>query len=78
MNMKKLSLPLDDLQVETFDPLPGAGRCAGTVLGRGETDAEETCAGEQTCFPTGKNATPMSRLAQLLRDRNLFGPRGPL
>jgi hypothetical protein len=52
--MKKLSLHLDHLHVETFELLPAAGRRAGTVLGRGETDQGETgptCGDQQTCFP---------------------------
>jgi hypothetical protein len=40
--MGKIALRLDDLQVETFDTLPHAGRNAGTVYAR-DNDSTAPC-----------------------------------
>jgi hypothetical protein len=49
--MRKLSLDLDHLQVQSFDTMPAAPGARGAVLARqGETYDEIACAGP-TCAP---------------------------
>ncbi|HEX8905972.1 MAG TPA: hypothetical protein VF771_14075 [Longimicrobiaceae bacterium] len=51
--MKKLTLNLDELAVDSFDTVPTAGR-RGTVQARsGTTYADESCNGtcDHTCYP---------------------------
>lgn len=49
--MRKLTLQLDQLHVETFEPLPNAMLLAGTVRGRGRDSGQEGCTEppENTC-----------------------------
>lgn len=60
--MPKLSLHVDELRVETFDPLPWQAARAGTVrANQGETDfscpGNKTC-GEKTCNSCDDTCSP--------------------